>query len=393
MKIVSGPQRKGFTLLEILLVIAAICILSDIVLIAINPNRQLAQARNAQRRSDVLTISNAVNQRIIDEAVTPPAIPILTTILNPAGNGRGTINVVTASTSVTGAGTFFDTDFSNGDTIIINGNIRTITQVNSATQITVNVAITVPSANTPYTIASPGIISTGSGASITGGTVAGGSGATTAFNPRLTAGDQLSYIISSPTINLSAVGPANQVINSSANTFANVAVGDTITVNGVSRTISVVNNLSQVTVGVAFPTTFSTATSWTVTSAVKSIATNPTTATALTLSTTAPFTGLVGTLPANTAYILYPEISRSGVVSVTNLVTPTNSNTLRCTGRPLDLATILVPNYTASIPQDGSEGDTGTSNCSGYNIIKDANNRITVAATDAELNTNISVTR
>ncbi|MEY2986151.1 MAG: hypothetical protein RJB24_380 [Candidatus Parcubacteria bacterium] len=66
--------NKGFTLLEILLVIAAIGILAVIVLVSINPNRQLAQVRNAQRRSDINTIYKALEQYLIDNQSYPAGI-------------------------------------------------------------------------------------------------------------------------------------------------------------------------------------------------------------------------------------------------------------------------------------------------------------------------------
>lgn len=59
-------QKRGFTLLEILLVVAAIGILAGIVIIAINPGKQLGDTRNAQRRVDVNTILNAVYQYSLD---------------------------------------------------------------------------------------------------------------------------------------------------------------------------------------------------------------------------------------------------------------------------------------------------------------------------------------
>jgi prepilin-type N-terminal cleavage/methylation domain-containing protein len=59
-------KSKGFTLIEILVVIGIIAILAAIVIIAINPAKQFAQARNTQRQAGVNTILNAIGQRLAD---------------------------------------------------------------------------------------------------------------------------------------------------------------------------------------------------------------------------------------------------------------------------------------------------------------------------------------
>lgn len=65
--------KKGFTLVELLVVIGILAILLAITLIAINPARQFSQANNVKRRADVNAILNAINQNMADNKGAVPA--------------------------------------------------------------------------------------------------------------------------------------------------------------------------------------------------------------------------------------------------------------------------------------------------------------------------------
>lgn len=65
---------KGFTLIEVLLVIAIIAILAGVVIVAINPAKQLADANNTQRSNDVKALYDALQQYAIDNDDYPAGI-------------------------------------------------------------------------------------------------------------------------------------------------------------------------------------------------------------------------------------------------------------------------------------------------------------------------------
>ncbi|MFA6039452.1 MAG: prepilin-type N-terminal cleavage/methylation domain-containing protein [Candidatus Peribacteraceae bacterium] len=66
--------RKGFTLIELIVVMGIIGVLTFITIAAINPSRQLSATRDASRQSDVNTILNAVSQFLIDGNTLPTSI-------------------------------------------------------------------------------------------------------------------------------------------------------------------------------------------------------------------------------------------------------------------------------------------------------------------------------
>ncbi len=58
--------KAGFTLIELLIVMGIVGILATIVLVAVNPARQFAQARDTQRVANINAILNAVSALIAD---------------------------------------------------------------------------------------------------------------------------------------------------------------------------------------------------------------------------------------------------------------------------------------------------------------------------------------
>ena len=82
-------QQKGFTLLEILVVLGIIAILAAIVIVATSPARHLAAARDTVRTNDLHQLVNAVYEYALDNnGQFPPSIST-----TPADVGTSGLNL------------------------------------------------------------------------------------------------------------------------------------------------------------------------------------------------------------------------------------------------------------------------------------------------------------
>jgi uncharacterized protein (TIGR02145 family) len=80
-------NKEAFTLMEIILVVAAISILAGIVILAINPTKQMAQMRDAERVVDIGEINKALTSYQIDHKGTFPfTLPSTLTEICDTGN-------------------------------------------------------------------------------------------------------------------------------------------------------------------------------------------------------------------------------------------------------------------------------------------------------------------
>jgi len=59
-------KNKGFTLIEMLIVIGLIALLATAVLVAVNPARQFKFARDTERKAHLATILNALGQNMAE---------------------------------------------------------------------------------------------------------------------------------------------------------------------------------------------------------------------------------------------------------------------------------------------------------------------------------------
>lgn len=114
------PKRftSGFTLIELMIVIALIALLAASVLVAVDPARRIGEARNAVRASDAESIKNALDYYVGEYHSLPVALASLVDNTNymiaAAGDSSG------ATVSCEAVGSIAKVDITNGASNLFN---------------------------------------------------------------------------------------------------------------------------------------------------------------------------------------------------------------------------------------------------------------------------------
>ena len=98
-------NKKAFTLVELIIVIAIIAVLAAAIFVAIDPARRLHESRNARRSSDIATILDGIKQYQADNAGThySSIVSMTNGIYYQIGSGVGGCSISCDGTSTQAA--------------------------------------------------------------------------------------------------------------------------------------------------------------------------------------------------------------------------------------------------------------------------------------------------
>lgn len=149
---------KGFTLIELLIVIALIAVLAGAIIVALNPARQFAQARNSERWSHANAILSLVQQNMVENrgtwtcgTSTTPLPSTTSTLTSTVGAGNLDIcsclvptytNALPFDPNAANAHYASCADYNTGYQIVRNASTSRITVTAPGAELNANISVT-----------------------------------------------------------------------------------------------------------------------------------------------------------------------------------------------------------------------------------------------------------
>jgi prepilin-type N-terminal cleavage/methylation domain-containing protein len=215
-------NHSGFTLLEILLVVGIIALLAGIVIVAINPARQLAQVRDTERKSDIKQIDGAITQYYIDNGSYPPGLDssTATEVCN-----TGSLSTTTDPGNPFDCGSLIDLTYLVPTYLTaIPADPSTATAQGTSYKIALNASSNIYTEATDNEIAS--IITIGSNTGVTGADVAGETGDEGGSDVDITTGLVVHYKMNDDAESGVALDSAGNIDGTISSVFSSTLSGD-----------------------------------------------------------------------------------------------------------------------------------------------------------------------